>query len=340
MVIGDRLRALREAKNLSQEDIEERTGLLRCYLSGVENGETVPSIETLEDIACALEVPLYQLFYDGEEPPALENLPNRRSAEDIAWGGSGRMIGLLPLFSSGARSHRRARPACASRAGSEDSAKEVGPSSRAKLTPKWVQGIGDHAYNGLNGSAIGQGMSFHRNWAGGNGAMDLRCPQCKSPDLKNVSLAYQEGLYRVDTGTRITGVLIGSGGPDVIVGRARTKGFRQTELSKLLSPPVKWSYLKLILWSGLFSLVALVAYVNHVMASRPPVSVTGGRLAITWLTWLSFCGSSGDTIILPTGRSSRDGADPSFASAAGTSAKQSGRGFRNLIDLATLPPTK
>src|SRR5258708_10514449 len=69
------------------------------------------------------------------------------------------------------------------------------------------------------------------------------------------------------------GMLIGSGGQDVIVGRARTKGFRQTELSKLLSPPVKWSYLKLILWSGLFSLVALVAYVNHVMASRPPVSV-------------------------------------------------------------------
>ena len=78
MVIGDRLRALRKAKNLSQEDVEERAGLLCCYLSGVENGGTVPAIETLEDIACALDVPLYQLFYDGEEPPALPNLPNRR----------------------------------------------------------------------------------------------------------------------------------------------------------------------------------------------------------------------------------------------------------------------
>ena len=74
--------------------------------------------------------------------------------------------------------------------------------------------------------------------------MDLHCPQCKSTDLKKVSLAYQEGLYRVDTRTRLTGVLIGSDGPDMVVGKARTKGFRQSELSKILSPPRKWSYLK------------------------------------------------------------------------------------------------
>lgn len=102
--------------------------------------------------------------------------------------------------------------------------------------------------------------------------MDLRCPNCKSTDLKKVSLAYQEGLYLVNTRTRLRGVLIGSGGPDMIVGRARTRGFQPTELSKLLRPPVKWSYLKLVLWSGIFSLVALVAYVNHVMANPPPVS--------------------------------------------------------------------
>lgn len=92
MVIGDRLRTLREAKNLSQLDIEERTGLFRKYVSGVESGETVPTVEMLESIACALEVPLYELFWDGEEPPALENLPNRLSAEDIAWGGAVRVM--------------------------------------------------------------------------------------------------------------------------------------------------------------------------------------------------------------------------------------------------------
>ena len=90
MLIGQRLRDLREAKNLSQGDIEKRTGLLRCYISRVANGHTIPAIETLEKMARALEVPLYQLFYDGEEPPVLPNLLKRRSTDDIAWGGSGK----------------------------------------------------------------------------------------------------------------------------------------------------------------------------------------------------------------------------------------------------------
>jgi transcriptional regulator with XRE-family HTH domain len=90
MIIGDRLRALREEKKLSQGDIEKRTGLLRCYISRVENGHTVPAIETLEKLARALEVPLYQLFYDGEEPPQLPNLPKRKSGDDIAWGSTGK----------------------------------------------------------------------------------------------------------------------------------------------------------------------------------------------------------------------------------------------------------
>ena len=90
MVISDRLRQLREEKKLSQGDIEKRTGLLRCYISRVENGHTVPSIETLEKLARALEVPLYQLLYDGEEPPKLPNLLKRKTSEEIAWGSSGK----------------------------------------------------------------------------------------------------------------------------------------------------------------------------------------------------------------------------------------------------------
>ena len=80
MIIGDRLRLLREQKKFSQGEIEKRTGLLRCYISRVENGHTVPAVETLGKFARALEVPLYQLFYDGEEPPKLPILPKRRSA--------------------------------------------------------------------------------------------------------------------------------------------------------------------------------------------------------------------------------------------------------------------
>ncbi len=90
MIIGDRLRDIREQKMLSQGDIEKRTGLLRCYISRVENGHTVPAIETLEKLARAMEIPMYQLFYDGEEPPKLPNLPKRKSSDDIAWGSSGK----------------------------------------------------------------------------------------------------------------------------------------------------------------------------------------------------------------------------------------------------------
>src|ERR1700722_10956264 len=98
MIIGDRLREMREEKKFSQGDIEKRTGLLRCYISRVENGHTVPAIETLEKMARALEIPMYQLFYEGEEPPALPDLPKRKSADDIVWGSKGKDARMLAKF--------------------------------------------------------------------------------------------------------------------------------------------------------------------------------------------------------------------------------------------------
>ena len=89
MLIGQRLREVRESKNLSQGNIEQRTGLLRCYTSRVENGRTVPSIETLEKYARALEIPLYKLFYEGEEPPMKPKLLSAEKAEPM-WGTSGK----------------------------------------------------------------------------------------------------------------------------------------------------------------------------------------------------------------------------------------------------------
>jgi transcriptional regulator with XRE-family HTH domain len=65
MVQGDRLKAIRQSKNLSQGDIEKRTGLLRCFISRCEQGHTVPCVETLEKWTRALDIPLYQLFHDG-----------------------------------------------------------------------------------------------------------------------------------------------------------------------------------------------------------------------------------------------------------------------------------
>ncbi len=97
MIIGDRLRELREAKKLSQGDIEKRTGLLRCYISRVENGHTVPAVETLEKFARALEIPMFQLFYDGEEPPKLPSLLKRK-ADSKLFGDSGKDARMLAKF--------------------------------------------------------------------------------------------------------------------------------------------------------------------------------------------------------------------------------------------------
>jgi transcriptional regulator with XRE-family HTH domain len=69
MHIGKRLLELRITKNFSQGDIEKRTGLFRCYVSRVENGHVVPSLETLHRWANALELKVYQLFYEGKEEP-------------------------------------------------------------------------------------------------------------------------------------------------------------------------------------------------------------------------------------------------------------------------------
>jgi len=96
MIIGDRIRFIREEKGLSQGDIETQTGLRRCYISRVENGHTVPGIETLEKVARALDVSLYQLFYDGNEEPPAFDFPGR--SDDLAWGSSGKEARMLALF--------------------------------------------------------------------------------------------------------------------------------------------------------------------------------------------------------------------------------------------------
>jgi len=98
MLLGERLRELREQKKFSQGVIEKRTGLLRCYISRVEGGHTVPAVETLEKFALALEVPIHQIFYDCEEPPKLSTLTKRKTPDDIAWGSSGKEARLLVKF--------------------------------------------------------------------------------------------------------------------------------------------------------------------------------------------------------------------------------------------------
>jgi transcriptional regulator with XRE-family HTH domain len=65
MNIGETIRNFRLQKGMSQGDIEKRTGLLRCYLSRVENGHTGPSLDTLAKIANSLDVPLSHFFAES-----------------------------------------------------------------------------------------------------------------------------------------------------------------------------------------------------------------------------------------------------------------------------------
>ena len=104
MEIGRKLRQLREDKNWSQGDIEEKTGLLRCYTSRVENGYTVPSVSTLVKYARALDVPLYRFFTDGNPLKAL-NLP--KYGDRTQWGESGKDLLELQQF---ARALSRMKP--------------------------------------------------------------------------------------------------------------------------------------------------------------------------------------------------------------------------------------
>ncbi|HEV2426083.1 MAG TPA: helix-turn-helix transcriptional regulator [Terriglobia bacterium] len=92
MLIGKRLRDLREQASLSQGDMERRTGLLRCYISRVENGHTVPSLETLERMAAALEVPLYELFYEGDGSEQSGPRPAKELAKEAEAEGEARFL--------------------------------------------------------------------------------------------------------------------------------------------------------------------------------------------------------------------------------------------------------
>lgn len=106
MLIGHRLKALREAKNLSQGDIEQRIGLMRCYTSRVENERTVPSIPTLAKYARALDLPLHMFFCERDEPPP----KNPKQAEERLWGANGtEFFELVSLAKALSRMNERKR---------------------------------------------------------------------------------------------------------------------------------------------------------------------------------------------------------------------------------------
>ncbi len=182
-----------------------------------------------------------------------------------------------------------------------------------------VRGLDTSVGNRLPGEAIRKGI--HPYGAGRGGPMDLQCPNCRSTDLKKVSLAYREGLQHVSTRTRLRGVVVGSDGPDVVVGRATTKGTQQTEISKALTPPAKWSYVKLCGWSALVFLSVgwIVFYVNTI--TKNSSSVSSFPLTIYALlsagVFVFFFLSTGSATTLPIRENTRSGTSPSSADGVG-----------------------
>lgn len=87
MLIGYGLRAVREAKGLSQGDVGKRSGMKHALISRIENDHVVPAIESRQKLGHSLDVPLYQLFYDRQIPAALSQ---RNSERGTFWGSSGK----------------------------------------------------------------------------------------------------------------------------------------------------------------------------------------------------------------------------------------------------------
>ncbi|MGA2814560.1 MAG: helix-turn-helix transcriptional regulator [Candidatus Acidiferrum sp.] len=86
MIISERLRAIRESKQLTQADITRVSGLCQTLIEGVEESRMVPSLKVLDILASALSVPIHQLFFDAHQVLPLENLPGRVTADQIANG--------------------------------------------------------------------------------------------------------------------------------------------------------------------------------------------------------------------------------------------------------------
>jgi len=141
------------------------------------------------------------------------------------------------------------------------------------VTPRWYTRAVDAAFT--NERPIPSASTASRDTH-----LELRCPECQSTELKRVSLAYQEGLAHLKTRSRFLGLVFGDGSPNLVTGGAAMRGVQQTELSKILNPPVKWSYLRLIFRAVALTFVALAAYVVFVASSTPPVSTLPLKLYV------------------------------------------------------------
>ena len=110
--------------------------------------------------------------------------------------------------------------------------------------------------------------------------VQLQCEICGSSDLKKVSLVYQDGLRHVKTRSRLVGFLVGASGASVVTGTSVRRGTHQSDLSRSLHPPSKWSYAKLFRGAFVVTCLALFSYVVFASTSAPPVSTLPVKLYV------------------------------------------------------------
>lgn len=117
--------------------------------------------------------------------------------------------------------------------------------------------------------------------------MNIECTRCGSKELKQLSLIYTEGLSDLNARSRGWGLLVGSGGADLGFGKFRTKGQIQTKLSQKVSPPRKWSYLKIAL-AGLIGLLILEFILGYVDTFLHTGGNFNQQVAVFGYTWLGL----------------------------------------------------
>lgn len=84
---GSRIKELRVAADMSQEDLSEKCGLFRTYVSRIETGNANPTLTMINALAVSLKVPIGDLFIrakKGSTPRRVSPKPARPSRGRVA----------------------------------------------------------------------------------------------------------------------------------------------------------------------------------------------------------------------------------------------------------------
>jgi transcriptional regulator with XRE-family HTH domain len=95
--VGERIRTIRKAKGLTQQQLAELSGLDDAYIGSVERGERNFSIDTLEKVLTALNVSISELMFSKEHMTKDETIRQEAIDEFVALtsGLSEEQIGIL-----------------------------------------------------------------------------------------------------------------------------------------------------------------------------------------------------------------------------------------------------